>query len=290
MSEPAPDTTAYKDTDRASYNLFARDWDRHSDKLSGPFAPRLLELAGVGPGQRVLEVCCGTGVISRAAARAVGPDGAVLGTDLTPGMIEVARESAAARGLANADFRVMDCEALELADESFDAGLAMYPHFADHRRALAELFRVLRPGARVALGVGGGRPAPPGGGTPPNRLALELMTEIVKRYQPDDPGGHPPGFAGPDPTIGLPAALTEAGFVEPTTDALGVPTRLADPEEAWDIWSMTASPVRHRLLALPPERRAAARRDFLAAFAPQATPETLVRMTGAIYAAARKPA
>jgi len=140
MSESAPDTTAYKDADRASYNLVARAWDRHGDKLSGPFAPRLLELAGVGPGQRVLEVCCGTGVISRAAARAVGPHGAVLGTDLTPGMIEVARESAAAQGLANTDFRVMDCESLALPDGA-EAGLG---DVADQARA---------PGHRADPGV-----------------------------------------------------------------------------------------------------------------------------------------
>src|SRR5437868_3277203 len=98
------DATNFKDVDRRSYNLFARTWDRYSEVLSGPFAPRLLELARVGSGQRVLEVCCGTGVISRAAAEAVGASGHVLGTDLTPGMVEVAQERAAELGLRQAEF------------------------------------------------------------------------------------------------------------------------------------------------------------------------------------------
>src|SRR5262245_8081219 len=119
---------SFKDIDRASYDLVARAWDAHSETLSGRYAPTLLRMAGLGPGQRVLKVGCGTGVVGRAAAAAVGPTGSVLGTDLTPGMVAAATEAASARGLANAAFRIMDCEALDLPDDAFDAGLAMYPH------------------------------------------------------------------------------------------------------------------------------------------------------------------
>ena len=72
MEVSEPMITDFKDVDRTSYNLFARTWDSYSYKLSGPYAPRLLEMAAVGPGKRVLEVCCGTGVISRAAGAPVG--------------------------------------------------------------------------------------------------------------------------------------------------------------------------------------------------------------------------
>lgn len=273
----------FKSADRESYNLVAEDWDRYSGTTSGTFVARLLDLAGVGPGQRAIEVCCGTGVVSRAAALLVGPSGCVLGTDLTPGMVEVARARAGASGLGQVEFRVMDCEALEVDDASFDVGFALYPHFSDHRRALAELHRVLRPGGRVSLGVGGGGPS----GAP--SLAGQLMQEIVTRYQPDDPGGHPPNWAGPEPAVGLQRALAEAGFINLATDTRWQDVTLTTPEEWWDIRSMSITPVRHRLARLSRSEREAARQEFLAAFAPRANPETLTIRLSAVYVSGVKP-
>jgi SAM-dependent methyltransferase len=279
---------SFKRSDVASYNLFAQRWDHYSDKLSGPYAPRLLELADVAPGQRVLEVCCGTGAMSRAAARVVGPGGRVLGIDITPEMVRVAADSAAASGLANAEFRVMDVEALDLPDGDFDAVVAMYPHFQDARRALAEVRRVLRPGGRVAIGVGGGLSRP--GQPRPTPLAVQMMLDIVRRHLPEDPGTEAPAWAGPDPTIGLPTILAEAGFVGLATDVRTRMTSLETPEGVWEVWSMTSTPVRHRLAALPAPTREAVRHEFLEAFRPLANEETVRRPTGAVFGAGRKPA
>ena len=278
---------AFKRSDVASYNLFAERWDHHSDKLSGPYAPRLLDLAGVARGQRVLEVCCGTGVIGRAAARLVGPEGSVQGIDITPEMVRVAAEAACRQGLGNAAFRVMDVEALDLQDGAFDAVVAMYPHFQDAPRALAEMRRVLRPGGLVAIGVGGGLARP--GEPRPTPLPVRMMLDIVRRHLPDDPGTEAPAWAGPDPLTGLPAILTEAGFVDVTTDVQTEMTSLETPEGVWEVWSMTSTPVRHRLAALPPEAREAVRRQFLEAFRPLANEETVRRPTGAVFGAGRKP-
>lgn len=277
----------FKDVDRTSYNMVAVKWDAHSEQMSGHFTPRLLELAGVGAGQRVIEVCCGTGVVSRVAAQAVGGTGSVLATDITPGMIQVARDSASRQGLNNVEFQVMDCEALEVADASFDAGLALYPHFGDHRRALAEMLRVLKPGGRLAIGVGD-RPRKPGDAVPPTPLAMRILEDVVQRYQPEDPGGHPPSWAGDEPLVGVAAALHEAGFIDVVTDTDTHQVQLGSPEEAWEIWSMTASGVRHRLSLLPPEQRGAVRHDFLATFTPLADAETLIRTSGTIFVAGRK--
>ena len=277
----------FKRSDVASYNIFARRWDEYSPKLSGPYAPRLIELAGVGRGQRVLEVCCGTGAMSRAAAEAVGAEGEVLGIDITPGMVDVAGDSARAKGLTNASFRVMDVEALDLPDAGFDAVVAMYPHFQDPMKALGEVRRVLKPSGRFAVGVGGGLARP--GETRPTPLAVQMMLDIVKRHLPDDPGTEAPGWAGADPRVGLPEILERAGFVDVTTDVQTRMTSLETTEGVWEVWSMTSTPVRHRLAALPPETREVVRSEFLRAFRPLANEETVQRPTGAVFGAGRKP-
>jgi SAM-dependent methyltransferase len=100
-------------------------------------------------GERVLDVACGTGAVAeRAAARGAE----VTGVDLAPALIETARERAAERALA-IDYRVGDCERLDLPDASFDVvasavGIMFAP---DHAASAAELARVTRPGGRLAL-------------------------------------------------------------------------------------------------------------------------------------------
>ena len=109
----------------------------------------VVERLDPGPGVRWLDVACGTGAV---AERAAAGGATVTGIDLAPALIETARERAAERGLA-IDYRVGDCEQLELADASFDAvsstcGVMFAP---DHAATARELARVTRPGGRLAL-------------------------------------------------------------------------------------------------------------------------------------------
>lgn len=112
---------------------------------------RALELVDATPGMRVLDLACGPGTLSRRLALQVSPGGEVVGVDLAPGMIEVAR----AAQIPNARFEVMDMERLAFADGSFDAaacghGLQFAPELA---LALRETRRVLRSHARFAASV-----------------------------------------------------------------------------------------------------------------------------------------
>lgn len=118
--------------------------------LFGEWAAKVADAARLGPGQRVLDVACGTGVLARECATRTGPAGSVTGLDPAPGMIEVARRHAPAlswhQGVA---------ERLPFADESFDRVVSQFGLMfsGDRPRALREAVRVLRPEGRVAFAV-----------------------------------------------------------------------------------------------------------------------------------------
>lgn len=119
-----------------------------------PVTAILLELASPQPGEQVVDVACGTGVVARQTAPRVGAAGTVVGVDINPAMLTVARSLPAPEG-ASIDWREGSASALPLPDRAFDlalcqAGLQFFP---DRLAALREMHRVLRPGGRVALSV-----------------------------------------------------------------------------------------------------------------------------------------
>lgn len=120
--------------------------------LFAEWAPRLVDFAGVAPGDRVLDVACGTGVVASAAARRAGADGRVAGVDLNPAMLEVAR------GLdVDVEWREGDAAALPFGDHDFDIALcqAALMFFPDRAAALREMGRVVETSGRVAVHVWG---------------------------------------------------------------------------------------------------------------------------------------
>ncbi len=114
------------------------------------WGPRLVAAAGIRPGDRVLDVACGTGALTRAVAGAVGSAGRVTGLDPNRGMLAVARELAAA-----IEWRHGAAEALPFPDGTFDRVVSQFGlmFFSDRAGALREMRRVLRPGGGLAVAV-----------------------------------------------------------------------------------------------------------------------------------------
>lgn len=117
----------------------------------------LLDGADLRPGLRVLDLACGAGTPALLEARRVGPRGSVLGVDMSETSLSLAREYAQAEGLANVEFRAADAGALPSEDEGVDRVTSAFGpmYFPDLPRALAESYRVLRPGGRLAWLVWG---------------------------------------------------------------------------------------------------------------------------------------
>src|SRR5688572_25313586 len=118
--------------------------------LMEEWAPRVADAAAIRPGQRVLDVACGTGVLTRAAAGLAGPTGAVTGLDLSPRMLAVAESLS-----PNLTWRQGSADALPFPDETYDAVVSQFGlmFFPDPPSALREMMRVLVPGGRLAVAV-----------------------------------------------------------------------------------------------------------------------------------------
>lgn len=164
----------------------------------GPATERMLDLAGIHPGSRVLDAAAGTGEQTLLAAHRVGPTGYVLATDIAPSMLEAARSAARQAGLTQVATHLMDARQVDLEPASFDAiicrnGLQWIP---DPDQALVALRRVLRPGGKLVALVHG---------APELNPFVVLPANIVRRI-----GSLPP----PSPTEPDSCALGGPGVLD----------------------------------------------------------------------------
>ena len=144
---------------RYGWDKAAAHYERYWERQLAPARALLFELADLRPGMRVLDVACGTGLVTFPAAEAVGPSGSVAATDISEAMVTHVTREAAARGVANVQASRMDADELRFDDASFDAvlcalGLMYVP---DPLASIREMTRVLRPGGRMIGVVWGAR-------------------------------------------------------------------------------------------------------------------------------------
>ncbi len=166
MSNQPFDIAQLKVEQRRGWDESAAGWNRSwemFERAAQHVSDRLIELAQIKPGQRVLDVATGNGEPALTAARKIGPSGHVVATDHSAEMLKFARERAAAAGLRNVEFLQMDAEALDLPENSFDAilsrwGLMFLPDLAG---ALGRMRKLLVPGGRLVASVWSAAPKVP---------------------------------------------------------------------------------------------------------------------------------
>ena len=156
---PGPGARLQRRIQRYGWDLAAQEYEACWQAQLAPAHAALLAQAALVPGERVLDVACGTGLVSAAAAQAVGARGSVLGTDLSGAMVEAAARRARDAALHPLRFARMDAEEIELPDASVDVVLCALGlmYLPDPARALREMRRVLRPGGRLGVAVWGER-------------------------------------------------------------------------------------------------------------------------------------
>lgn len=197
----------------------AESYERYAvPALFAPAAERLLAAARPRPGERVLDVGTGTGIVARRAAPRVGPAGLVAGLDVSADMLNVARETASREDLAITWYEGL-AEHLPFPEGGFDLVLCQYAlmFFGDTSAALGEMRRVLAPGGRVALSVFQGIARHPFYGSLEQAIARRLGVSTVAAI-----------FALGEADA-LAESLAKAGFRDVAIDPFSLTAHLGPP-------------------------------------------------------------
>jgi ubiquinone/menaquinone biosynthesis C-methylase UbiE len=244
------DPVEFRGTQREQWNSAASGWDKWSeliDGASGHVSERLVELAGVEPGSRVLDVAAGYGEPSLTAARVAGPDGNVVATDISAQMLAFGRERAAAAGIDNIEFVESDAASLDFPENSFDAALSRWGIIfePDGEAAAARIRGFLKPGGRMAISSWG----------PPERvpmLGVPMRTAMQRLDVPPPPPGTPGPLSRPTPEA-LGGLLTDGGFSDVEVEEADVTLEWESPEDFTTFVKEIAPPISAMLEPHPPD-------------------------------------
>lgn len=244
------DAEQYRDAQRQGWDASAQGWKNWWEKIeqgAQVVSDRLVSVAGVAPGNRVLDVASGIGEPAVTAARAVKSGGSVVATDISPGMLDIARERAAREGLRNITFVETD-ESLDGVADSFDAVLSRWGvmFLPDIDGFLGRVHDLLVPGGRFAAAVWG----------PPERapmLAASFGTAARVLGTPSPPPGSPGVFRFAD-TTPLVEALEKAGFSDARAEELTVTLSFDSADEFVRFIGDVAAPL-NAMIAEQPEKK-----------------------------------
>jgi ubiquinone/menaquinone biosynthesis C-methylase UbiE len=261
----------------------ARGWGKHRAVFQAgarPVSGWLVDAIEPQPGHRVLELAAGPGDTGLLAAELVAPGGTLVSTDAAPEMVELARARAAELGIANAEFRTMDAEWIDLPTASVDGviGRWVYMLLADPASALREARRVLRPGGRIALAAWAAPADNPWAAVAQEELAA---TGVLPPPDPREPGMF--GFRDADKIREL---LDDAGFTDVAVEQLDLVWRYEDLDAWWDVQIDISPGLNNGVAALTPAARDDLRDAIDARLAPYVAPDGSVALPGRTHVAA----
>lgn len=242
----------------AFYDRVAPDYDQVGPAVFTYFGRRMVELADVTPGARVLDLATGRGANLFLAAQRVGETGEVIGIDIAEGMVRETSETIARLKLRNASVQRMDAECLTFADASFDFVLCNFAIFwFPHReQTIKEVSRVLRP--RGTFGV-----TLPGGNDRRWHWYYDLMNNYFQRYHFDLP---PLGGGLPGNWETFEDLLAQTGFTRIRSIPVEGDMVYADEQEWWQAKWMHGE--RYPLENMPPDMLAGFKAEVIERMSP----------------------
>jgi len=238
---PLFDPEKFKAATREQWNQSAKGWNDKSAQIRDwlrDSTSAMIEMANIKTGSRVLDVAAGAGDQTLDIAKRVGPSGSVLATDLSPAILEYAKDNAQRAGYSNVETKAVDGENLAVEEASFDAavcrlGLMFYP---DPAKGLREIFRALKPGGRACTMVFS---------SPDKNPCVAILVSTAFKHAglpPRDPY-QPGGLL----SLGKPGLIDElfqkAGFSEVATTKVLAPFRLASAKDYLDFIRTSAGPI-----------------------------------------------
>jgi len=273
----------FKNRERDSWASAAAGWARRDELLqigAAPVTARMLELAGIAPGLRVLDIASGTGEPAISAARAVGGNGNVVGIDLVDEMLDFARSKAVSEVLENIDFQCVDGETLTVGAGIYDAvtirwGLMFMP---EPLNCVSQAHSALRTGGRISVACWA---------APEKNPFITMLMQTLSRYMevPRPPPGTPGIFSMADPER-LCGLLETAGFLNISLEEMQFDiVEVKDGQAYWEAMSDLAAPVMRLVRQLDEHTREAFINEVIETANAQKRGETL-RMSGTTWIAA----